>query len=132
MACRHDFMTCSWRLVIVLASATFVGCDSRPSHEQVSSVWNSSRFADNGIVWFEVNARDGQVISIYQDRNGCGVVDEKIDVGAGKLVRVLKDTDRDGQFDIVFSSIGGAEAIDLPCPKASELDRKVDLAPYRP
>ena len=61
---------------------------------------------------------------VYIARDGADRIKEKAEIAGGKLLRLRRDTDNDGRFDIVFSSSGISET-DEACPPTDELNRLV-------
>src|SRR5262245_29392075 len=81
-----------------------------------------ARLISNRARLAEFLGRDNSIAAIYSARDGSDRVYEKIEMAAGKLVRVLRDTDDDGRFDMVFSSVSGMETMDEPSPSTGELN----------
>jgi hypothetical protein len=115
---------CMW-----IAAALIAGCSDEQPRELNHTVWMRGTFP-TGRIWLEFLGHDNSIAAIYSARDGSERVYEKIEMSAGKLVRVLRDTNNDGRFDMVFSSVSAMEEMDEPSPTTRELDRHADLTPY--
>jgi len=79
------------------------------------STWDAGSIVTAGAndIWIEYGAGSGDIVSIYRDLDGDGLVDERL-VFAGALIEVLRASRGDGILDM-------ARDIDMPLEAARSL-----------